>query len=76
VLENTHASARAVESEVADAEIDEHFNSEPEAKARFDELVLQRFDHEIVNLYRIGTSGIEISERTERGRQQLTGNAR
>jgi len=62
--------------EVADADIDEHFNSEPEAKARFDELVVERFDHEIVKLYRIGTAGMEISERTERGRQQVTGKAR
>lgn len=58
--------------EVAEAEIEESFGSESEATARFEELVAQRHDDEIVKLYQIGSGGMQISHRTERGRQKVS----
>ncbi len=58
--------------EVAEAEIDESFSSESEATARFEELVAQRHDDEIVKFYQIGSGGAQISHRTERGRQRVS----
>jgi hypothetical protein len=43
--------------EVSEAEIDENFDSESKARTRFEELVRERYDHEIVKLYRIGSNG-------------------
>lgn len=58
--------------EVVDADIDERFDSKEKAEARFDKLVQERYDHEIVTLYQIGSNGAEITSRTERGLRRLT----
>jgi hypothetical protein len=58
--------------EVVDAEISEYFGSEASARRRFRELVDSRYDHEIVNLYQIGSNGTEISGGSQRGRRRLT----
>jgi len=59
--------------EVADASIVVEFDSESKAKARFNELVKQRYDHEVVKLYRIGSNGALIPEQTQMGHKRLTG---
>ena len=59
--------------EVVEAGIEEEFDSESKAKARFDELTKERYDHEIVKLYRVGTKGAQIPEGTQRGQKKLTG---
>jgi hypothetical protein len=41
--------------EVVEAGTEEEFDSESKAKARFDELTKERYDREIVKLYRVGS---------------------
>lgn len=56
--------------EVVEANIEEWFDSQTPATARFDDLVKERFDDEIVTLYQIGSNGAENTFRTSRGERK------